>query len=394
MSKSDVFDIDFNSDGGADSIDLNDILEDVSGGKPDEITLPTETLAAPAKEPEDIIDLPDDGFTTDVAKPEVVAPDDITTNNEKPPANDEPSTSPYSSLAKLFHERGVISDTEGFDDLKADAGIDKFMDALEAKLTDGVTSEMNPEQKEYLEALKSGVPTEWYHEKKSVVQQLANVDEAKLVGDTDAARNARYTILYNDFKMKGHDDTQAKTITDGLFALNKDVESSKTALESIKNSAQAEIDAKIAEGKTEQEAELQKQKEAQEALKTKIYDTQAIIPGGPKLSKKLQDKVYKTVTNVVAYDDNNQPVTEIFKALKDNPIETQITLGYLWAITDGGKNMNTLNTTASTKVAKEVEDLIINGSLTGGTPGGASIPSTSTGASMIESLKAAMGGMN
>ena len=236
---SDVFNIDFSDDNGAEALDLSDMLP---GATPTPATPPA-TPPTPAPEPksevEDLLDLPDDGFNQDLEKektgnetPPSTSDTDVDLSDDDPkPHVEEQSSSPYSSLAKLFHEQGVISDSEGFEKIES---VDDFVEVFQSKIQDGILSEMTDDQKKYFEALKAGVPTQWYHDKTSVLNQLNNVQEDNLIADTDQAKNARYSLIYNDFISKGYEAEDAKQLASDQFQLGRDKDLSKKALSNAK----------------------------------------------------------------------------------------------------------------------------------------------------------------
>lgn len=368
-----LFDINFEDDNSADTIDLSEyeIPSLDSDGFPGNTPAPaapapdaaptvkvvTPTPTPPAPVEDDFLDL-DELLPTTPSDTTSSTPD-----SESDPAVPAATTasSPYSSLATLFHERGVISDIEKFKDVKT---IDDFVEVFQTTLHDGVLSEMTDEQKNYLEAVKAGVPTQWYHDKTSVLNQFNKVNEAQLIADTEQAKQVRFNLIYNEFVAKGHDAEEAKQLATDLFQLGRDKDLSKKALANAKVRLQAEINDEIAAKQAEQDAEINNQKKNLDTIKEKIYNSAEIFPG-VKWTKPVQDKVFKTATTIVGYDKQNRPLTPLFKALHDNPIDTQIKMSYLWAITNEGKDIKSLMSKASSKVAKEVEELIIAGSIGG-----------------------------
>ena len=148
-----------------------------------------------------------------------------------------------------------------------------------------------------------------------------------------------------------------------------------------------QIDAEVAAKQSEQEAEVKTQQSLQEDIKEKVYNSKELIPGMP-LNKPMQDRVFNTATKIAGYDKQNRPLTAVFKALNEDPIDTQIKLAYLWTLTDGGKNMKTLVSKASSKVAKEVEEFITNGSIGQSGSSTEKLPQTKSSRSMVESLAA------
>ena len=389
-----IFNFDFSDEGGVEDINLDDIIpgvetpEDIIIPDPAPTPTPAKPITAPkvdAEEEEELIDLddlPDDGFSKDIK----ADPAKVETPTETDPSKIEvPSSSPFSSLAKLFQERGVISDLEGFDKTST---VEDFMDTLQAKLQNGVTSEMTEEQRKYYEAVKAGVPTDWYHDKTTILNRLNSVKEDQLIADSDQAKQVRYNLIYNDFVSKGFEADEAKQMAIDQFQLGRDKELSKKAIASAKLKIQEEINLEVSTKQAEQEAAVKQKETVQAELKKRIYESIELLPG-LKLTQIAKDKVYKTATTIVAYDEENRPLTAMFKALKDNPVETQAVMSYLWSMTDGGKNINNLMSKASSKVAKEVEDMIISGSLLGNktSPGEMITPGANAG--LIASLRAA-----
>lgn len=271
------------------------------------------------------------------------------------------SSSPLASFARALVEEGVLSNLDEKDEIK---DFDDLKALVRREIEAKEFSDLNDTQKEYLEALRSGIPAEDFIKNKHDVSALENINDNVLKENEDLRRN----LILNDFISKGYSPERAKDLTDRSFKTDSDLEDSKLAFEALKKSKQTEIQRKI---EAEQVAADQRRKDEEkqlEELKKFVNDTKEIIPG-MNLNENVKSEVYNSMTKVVDEKDG-RPMNKLMKARAENPKEFEVKLHYLFHVTDGFKDFSKIVKTAKSKAVKEFSESL--SSSTGSISSGAS----------------------
>ena len=261
----------------------------------------------------------------------------------------------YSSFASVLSEQGLLPSL----DLQEDSKIESAEDLAEA-----FKNEINNQVKEYLitkvgangyEALEKGVSLAEYQQYENNVQTLDSITEDKLAEDVELSKK----IIYQDYISQGLSDKRAAAILKKSIDLGDEqiLEDAKASLESLK-----EVESKRLEQtalQREKDAELAKaqQEKIDNDLKNSIYNSKEFIPG-MKLTKAMQDRVYNSITKVVGKSPNGVAENQLMRDRRDNPVEFDSKLYYLYELTKGFKDFSKVisksESTATSRLEKEL----------------------------------------
>lgn len=276
---------------------------------------------------------------------EEITSEDIQEKQEEIIKEDPPSSEANSSqstlyaLAKYLKDEGVLfieeelKDIENLDDLKA--LIQKSNDqAKYANLTES--------QKRYQDALVNGVPTKEYETIEKEISTFQKIDKDSI--DTDV--QLKYEILAIDFMNQGIEQSKAMKLAEIAV---KDESSTQDAKEALDN---------IITFKTNKYKELLSTKKEQTDLD--LTNIKKSIDGKQKILEMpvndiTKNKLFDLMTTKVATDDNGLPLNKLQKFQKENPIESNILMNYLFMMTNEGKDLGLIKTNTTSLAAKELE---------------------------------------
>lgn len=287
-------------------------------------------------------------------------------DQDEEPSDKEPNKSLpnlYSSLAKALKEEGFLSDL----DLKDDEEIESFdklgekikqannkaiQDALGFGLDD--VNSLTDLQKEYLLALKAGVPTERFVESKQAEFSIESITDE----DLESNEELRKELITRSYIAKGIDEAKAKRLAQTHIDLAEDIEEAKSARDEAINSIKAERAAEIEFRAKQKEEQIKQYKEYEATLKGAFFNTEKIgeifdVP------KQVRDKMYESVSKPVAKTEDGTLVNAITKYQIENPIDFQHKLAWFYTITDGFKKFDTFVTKKSvSKAALQLESVL------------------------------------
>ena len=277
-------------------------------------------------------------------------------DNDKDIQTDSSTLSPkfFSSLVQALKEGGILEDVND-NEIKSQ---EDFFNVIEESVKAREFSDLTDTQKEYLEALRSGIPHEEISEYQRNIDAYNSITDDAIEEETEDGSDLRRTIIMNNFVSKGINEAKAKKLTDKIFDSGEDVDEAKEALGELKNAEKAQFEAdkqaRINQKKLQEKAE----KDAQDKLNKIVKETTEIIPG-MKIPNPLKQTIIKGLTQPVAYTEDKRPLDIISKYLHDNPIDGRFKLAYLLTITDGMKKMNVLeNKKAKANAFKELENAL------------------------------------
>lgn len=269
------------------------------------------------------------------------------TGDKNEPASASSTTNTLPPFAKALKEAGVLPDLEFEND--EDYTAENLINAVRNQIKKSEFSDLNKEQKELLEIMRSGGDVgkylEYHHTGTQAKERFKEITE-------DNAED--FTRQY--YKLKGLSNEEIDDIID-----ERTINSSlKEKAEKLKDSYDS-----IIEQKKQEQVELSKQKQqeleqqAQETLQNyrKTIDSTDEFIKGHKLSKDIKDKIYELGTKPVSDKQGNQ-MTALQKFISDDPIQAEAKLNYLYLITDGFTKMDniTYSKTAKSTAVRELQE--------------------------------------
>ena len=295
---------------------------------------------------------------------EVLLPSGKSANKDTDSNSSTLSPKFFSSLVQALKEGGILEDVED-KDIKSQ---EDFFSVLEESIKAREFADLDDNQKQYLEALRSGIPHEEIVAHQRNIEAYNSITDDVISEESTDGEDLRRTIIMNNFIGKGFNEAKAKKLTDKIFDSGEDIDEAKEALNELKTIEKQQFEADKQAKAAQKAAQAKAEKESIDKLNKIVKDTNEIIPG-MKIPQALKNNIIKGLTQPVAYTEDHRPLDIISKYLYDNPIEGRVKIAYLLSVTDGMKKMNVLeNKKAKSNAFKELENALKAGD-TGGVVG-------------------------
>ena len=260
----------------------------------------------------------------------------------------------FSSLVEALKEGGVLELEEVKpEDIKSQ---EDFYEIMKQSIKQSEYSDLNDNQKQYLELLRDGIPAE------DALNHLRTIEEFNSITDdeieNEESADLRRNIINMSFINKGIDAKKAAKLVDKIFNDGEDIQEAKDALNELKMAEKETIELTRKQAVESKKAREKADKEAIETLNKLAKETKEVIPG-LQIPPNVRNNIIKGLTSPVGYNERNQPLDIISKYLHDNPIEGRFKLAYLLTVTDNFQKMNVLENKAAKKEAfKQIENLM------------------------------------
>ena len=256
----------------------------------------------------------------------------------------ESSSNLYSSLAAFVHEQGLLPSLNI--DLKEIKTADDFASVFNKELDVQAELRLN----DYLANLdlnKIGVA-------KQEINDLNSINTDSLKDNIDLAKR----IIYDDYINQGLDEKKANRMLSRLIDLGEDaiLEDAEESLESLKEFKTREIEKETQFYKERLEADKLEQAKLDEQMKKTIYESKDLI-SGLKPNKSLQDKVYKSINDIVGKSPDGVFENKFMKERRENPLEFEIRMYHFYELTNGFKDLNKISTNAKSSAVKDLEKI-------------------------------------
>ena len=268
------------------------------------------------------------------------------TSEDKSPS----SSNFYSSIAKALVEDGVLQDLdkEALDKIQSP---EDFADAIQQH----ISNQLDERQKRIDEALSMGVEPSEIQKYENYIHTLESITEDSITSEDEQGENLRKNIIYQDCLNKGYSKERAMKIVEKSINAGTDIDDAKDALEDNKTFFKKQYQSVIDNAK-KAEKERQKEMEKQaEKLKNSILNEEKAF--GVSIDKTTRQKVYDSIAKPVYTDEEGNRLTAIQKYEKENRTDFLKSVGLLFVLTDGFKNIDKL---VNDKVKKETRKSLRN----------------------------------
>jgi hypothetical protein len=269
-------------------------------------------------------------------------------DSDEEPQDSQPSL--YSSLAKVLQEEGVLP---SFDSKKKIETVEDLVEAFREEIKANELSDLTDEQKQYLQAIRSGVPAEQFAPQQSAVQNLKSISDEEISSNEDL----RKQLIYQDFILKGYSAEKAEKYTQRSIDIGEDESDAKDALSSIIELQEKQLQVQLQQAEEQKRIRVEKDKEQLNTFKKYLSDTKEFIPG-VKMTPKIAEKVFEQAVKPIEQGPNGVPLNAVQQARVQNPIEFEAKLNYLFYITKGFEDFSKIATSQKSKAVKELDDLV------------------------------------
>lgn len=255
----------------------------------------------------------------------------------------------FSSLAALLSDKGLLSSTESTIENE-----DDFIEMFKKEIKSSEYSDLNTNQKEYLDKIREGIPQQKVEQDQYNTSRLDNITEDSIKEDSDL----RQRIIYQDFVNRGFTDAKARKLLQRSIELDADLEDANDALESIKEFSKTKIDKENEQIKLDNAKRETKEANRIESVKTKIQKTDEVISGF-KITSAVKEKIEQNMFDVVGENpDTKQNENALLKYRRENPEDFDHKLYYLFTITNGFQNFESLLKNTKSRAIKDLERVV------------------------------------
>lgn len=262
-------------------------------------------------------------------------------------SNDESDSSPtlFSSVADILKEQGFLPSLDSSINIKS---VEDFSKAL----NDEISIQAKAMSDEYL----SNLDLDKIVNSRQENLQLESIDENYLKENIEIAKN----IIFQDYINQGLSEERAiklikKTVDLGEDILIEDALESKKSIQdfNLKQEKQAHLDA---------QKQLREEKEEQirieQNIKKLIFESKELIKGVAP-NKTLQDKVYKSMTDIISKNAITGELENSFlKERNLNPLQFDVKMYYAYVLTDGFNDFTKLMQKGKSSAVKDLEMII------------------------------------
>jgi len=272
--------------------------------------------------------------------------DDVEDDEESEESESKDKSSPnlYSSIVEVLKDQGIIPSLESSKEIKTSEDLISVL-----------KQEIEIQSQKRLEDYVENLDTSKIIESKQQLTSLAEIDEDVLKADTKLAKE----LIYQDYLNQGLSEDRAKKLLKKTIDLGEDlvIEDALESLESLKQFEQNRIKLEQENYKKQIKAQEDEQRQLDEQLKTKIFSTDEFVTG-VKASKALQEKVYKSMTEIVGKNPQGILENKLMKDRSENPIDFDIRMYALYELTNGFKDVSKVIKDTKSKAVKDLETVI------------------------------------
>lgn len=275
---------------------------------------------------------------------------------DDPQEGDEGDDSPnlFSSVASVLHGEGVLPSLD-IETLNIESAED-LATAVKSEVENLYKSKLVERfGEEGYEFVNNGVPIKEYQEYQDNNTALDNITEETLYDDIELSKR----IVYQDYINKGLSNDKALKFVERAFEIGEDalIEDAKESLLNIKGfNKQRILDIQQSNIQAEKEAEIQRV-ENERKVKDSVYGVTELFKG-QSITKSMQDKVYKSITNIVSNDPQGNPENALMKARREDTINFDTKLYYLFELTKGFTDFTKVNKTGKNNAISEMQRAI------------------------------------
>lgn len=254
------------------------------------------------------------------------------------------SSNLYSSLAAVVHEQGLLPSLD-IENNKIET-VDDFVNAFKKE------QEIQAQAK--LEEYLNNIDVSKISVSKKIIQDLNEITQESLSEDISLAKK----IIYDDYINQGLDEKKATRLLNRLVDLGEDaiLEDAAESLSSLKEFESRKIEKEKESYKERLESERRDQEELDRKLKETIYDKKDLV-NGLKVNKALQDKVFKSITEIVGKSPDGNFENKFMKDRRESPIEFETRMYYFYELTNGFKDYSKLILPAKSNAVKDLENI-------------------------------------
>lgn len=256
----------------------------------------------------------------------------------------------YQALTTVLKEQGVLSSVDE-SSLEKVEDIDSFVEIMKEQIRAEEFKDLTPQQKTVLEDMRAGVEPDTASKYKSAIDKLDSIDN-DLIQEN---KQVRFDLIYEDFLAKGFSHEKAEKYAKRSFELNEDIKDAQDAKDSLKREVDRQYNL-TKEKELEQVAIAQRKvEEEKQQLKERILKSPEVLEGA-EVPENMRHEIYDLVSKIVSTNpDTKEPENELQKFQRENPVEYNHKLYYLYKVTNGFKDLKYFGRRMTSNSVKNLE---------------------------------------
>lgn len=277
------------------------------------------------------------------------------TGDKKPGApakKDEKSPSSQSALASLalvLQEAGVLPSTFTTEEISKIENIDVLVNALASKTKENEYADLVDEQKEYLEALRTGVPHYQYAEKKSNAQAYKKLTEEAI----ESNEALQLELIKRSFIIKNIDIETATELAQKIVKDDDSVDKAIRAKDALIKYEEDNLKAEVQKAKENSDKKLKDEQDKIDSLKSKVNENTEVLPG-VKINSQTKEKVFNSMVTPVKKNESGQFLNEVMDLYANNA-DYKMKLHTLHILTKGFTDFSKLKNSEKSQAVKDLE---------------------------------------
>lgn len=318
---------------------VDDVIFDGDGTVGPEI-INNDTPVEPVIDPNDTNqDNEIDNNAAEDEDPEDVGSEDV---DKEGSADSGSSSNLYSSLAAVLSEQDLLPSVNLQDTEVKD--INDFVEIMR--------KEQNAQAQLMLDDYIKNLDIKKLAESNTVLSKIGNMDESFFKENIEQAKE----VIRQEYKSQGLTDGQIGRLIDKYVDLGEEdlINEALSAVSNLKQIETARIEKEKQDYELRKEKDIQIQAENMEKLKKSIYDSEGLIKGYTP-TPALKSQVYKTMTDIVGYDEQGNPENKFLEDRRKDPVGFESRMYYFYTLTNGFKDMGNIATTSKSGAVNNLE---------------------------------------
>lgn len=256
----------------------------------------------------------------------------------------------FTSLASALIETGAFSSLSE-EEISEIKDVNTLLESIGKQIKQSEFSDLDETQRQYLEALRSGVPQETFAKAKSNAQQYKQIEDTTINESPALAKE----LIRRSFIVKGFDENTAEkyaTLAAKSETFYSDAFSAKNALVAHE---EAEFSKELELAKADKASKLEQEQQRISALKSKL-DGESEILKGVKVTTATKNKIFDSMTTPTRMDEDT-PLNEVMASYKDDE-EYKVRLHTLHVITKGFTDFSKLASSGKKAAVSNLEEVL------------------------------------
>ena len=275
------------------------------------------------------------------------------TKETKPAEKPKEGNATIKALAEALITNGVLTAEEKeLNELKDYSDLENL---VKASIKNSEYSDLNDSQKEYLDALRAGIPEEYIAKHQNITSQLNSIEEEDITEDENLAINLYSALLKN----KGFSDDKIARYVNSAKTNETLVTEAKESLDELKEIQKNTFATEQKKLEDANKAKQEKIKTEHEEIKNFLTSGNSEVIKGNKIDSKTGSEILKSMTTAVDTIDGHS-VNALQKFAHNNPVKYKAVLNYLFhqGFFTNDVKADKLKTAGKNEAIKKLEGLL------------------------------------